>query len=85
MSTALHRRFTNYDFGFEIRPTLRLSRVMEIVKGSRIMDPPPTRRNLMHLLEEGVIEGNLTSYGWLVYEDSLLKWIRSINLPNAND
>lgn len=83
MSTVLtQRRFTNYDFGFQIRPTLRLSRVREILEGSRVMDPLPSKRNLIDLLEEGVIEGKLTRYGWLVFEDSFLRWLRDINGQN---
>jgi len=83
MSTVLApRRFTNYDFGFQIRPSLRLSRVLEILQHSRVMDPLPSKRNLIDLLEEGVIEGKITRYGWLVFEDSFLQWLREINGQN---
>lgn len=81
MSTVLHqqRRFTNYDFGFQIRRTVRLCRALEILEASQVTDPLPTRRNLVDLLEEGIIEGKLSRYGWLVYEDSFLNWIRNFN------
>ncbi len=83
MSTVLQQRlFANYELSFTIRPTLRLSRVRDILKAHRVIDPLPSRRNLIDLLEEGVIEGTLSRYGWLVYEDSFLKWLKELNTPN---
>jgi hypothetical protein len=81
MSTPLQhqRRFTNYDLGFGVRPKLRLCRVQEILLQKRVLDPPPSRRNLINLLEEGVIDGKLTSYGWVVYEDSFLRWLKAFD------
>jgi hypothetical protein len=82
MSTVLQQRlFRSYDPGFRVRPTLRLCRVQEILEELRVMDPLPSRRNLIDLLEEGVIEGNLTRYGWLVYEESFLQWLKQLNEP----
>lgn len=77
------RRFTNYDFGFRVRKSLRLCRVMELLQQSEFMDPIPTRRNITDLLEEGTIEGKLTDYGWIVYEDSLLSWLKQFSEPIA--
>lgn len=84
MSAAVQqRRFTNYDFGFQIRRTLRLSLVMALLGKSEFMSPLPTRRNITDLLEEGVIEGRLTDYGWIVYEDSFLAWLKQFSDPIA--
>jgi hypothetical protein len=84
MSTVLQPTlFPKYELTFKIRPALRLSRVHEILKTHRVMDPLPSRRNLIDLLEEGVIEGTLSRYGWLVYEDSFLKWLRELNGPTS--
>jgi hypothetical protein len=82
MSSALQQPlFPKYQLSFTIRPTLRLSRVEEILKTHRVMDPLPSRRNLIDLLEEGVLEGTLSRYGWLVYEESFLAWLRALNNP----
>ena len=66
-----------YDFGFTHRPALRLSRVEEILKQTRVIDPLPSRRTLIRKLEEGTLDGKKTESGWIVYEDSFRAWVRS--------
>jgi len=59
------------------RPALRLSEVERLIRGHRIVVPPPSRPSLQKLCEEGTFEtvgGGPTVFGWLVYEDSFWKW-----------
>jgi hypothetical protein len=66
----------------KIRPKLRLGEVERLIKEHRIIVPPPTRRTLIKMCEEGIFEtlGSApTSVGWLVFEDSFLKWAEKIN------
>jgi len=66
-----------YDFGFTTRPSLRLSRIEDILKQTRILDPVPSRRTLIRSIEDGSLEGKKTKAGWLVYEDSFKQWVRA--------
>ncbi len=67
-----------YDFGFAPRPALRLSEIEQILRRHRIINPIPSRANLIELVEDGRLEGKLTNYGYIVYEDSFKKWVRSL-------
>lgn len=63
------------------RPVLRLSEIERLIKKHRILTPVPSRPSLIKLIEAGVFESagdGPTSYGWLVYEDSFLRWAGSI-------
>jgi hypothetical protein len=71
-----------YDFGFKVRPTLRLSRVEEILRTTRIIEPLPSRRTLINLITEGIIEGKQTSFGYVVYEDSFKSWVHQYHESN---
>ncbi len=71
-----------YDFGFEVRPSLRLSRIEEILQQTRIVDPLPSRQTLINLIEDGTLDGKKTNLGYLVYEDSFKSWVRSLQ-PEA--
>lgn len=68
----------NYSFGFAPRPVLRLNYVEEILQKQRIITPAPSRKNLIGLIEEGQLEGKLTSYGWVVFEDSFQAWVLNL-------
>jgi hypothetical protein len=64
------------------RPKLRLGEIERIIKMHRIIIPPPSRQTLIRMCEEGVFEtaGNSASRtGWLVYEESFLKWIEDLD------
>ena len=66
----------------KIRPKLRLGEVERLIKAHRIIVPPPTRHTLIKMCEEGIFEtlGNVpTNVGWLVFEDSFLKWAEKMN------
>jgi len=66
----------------EERTMLRLSEIERLMKEKRIIVPPPARRTLTQMCEEGVFEtpGNKpTSLGWLVYEDSFWRWVRELD------
>jgi len=66
----------------KIRPKLRLSEVERLIKVHRIIVPPPTRHTLIKMCEEGIFETmgkRPTSVGWLVFEDSFLKWAKEMN------
>ena len=66
-----------FNFGFQIEPALRLSEVEKILRITRAIIPEPSRVNLISLIESGVLKGKLTSYGWIVYEDSFKEWVKS--------
>jgi hypothetical protein len=67
-----------YDFGFPVRRKLRLSEIEEILRNAKVIQPIPTRRYFTNKLEDGTLEGVLTEFGWLVYEDSFKAWVRSL-------
>jgi hypothetical protein len=63
------------------RTVIRLSEIDRLIRRHRIMVPPPSRPKLIALCTEGTFEtvGDApTSFGWLVYEDSFLKWVESL-------
>lgn len=64
------------------RTKLRLAEIDRIIRKKRIIVPPPSRRAVHAMCEDGTFEtvGNApTKLGWLVYEDSFLKWISSLD------
>jgi hypothetical protein len=66
------------------RPKLRLSEVERLIRINRIIVPPLSRRSLIDLCEEGKLQiaprkGERSPY--LVYEDSFLAWVRSLDEP----
>lgn len=71
---------------FVSRPKLRLSEIERLIKKKRIIVPPPSRPTLITMCEEGVFEtaGNgATQFGWLVFEDSFLEWLRKLEHGDA--
>ena len=65
-----------------IRPKLRLSEVQRLIERNRIIVPTPTRRTLSNMCEDGRLETAAnppSKLGWLVYEDSFWKWVRSLD------
>ncbi|MEP6848637.1 MAG: hypothetical protein ABI999_07260 [Acidobacteriota bacterium] len=64
------------------RPKLRLAEVERLIRRHRIIVPPLTRRTLANMCEQGVFEtagaGPNGKFGWLVYEDSFLRWAKSL-------
>jgi len=65
-----------------IRPTVRLCEIERRLKKNKVVIPPPTRSTLVNMCEDGTFEtagNNPTSMGWLVYEDSYVKWKDSVS------
>ncbi len=65
-------------FDISPRTALRLSEIDRLIRTHRIIVPAPSRPKLIDLCTSGVFEtvGNApTTFGWLVYEDSFLKWV----------
>ena len=63
------------------RTKLRLGEIERLIRKHRIIVPPPTRKTLIAMCEDGTFEtvGNArTKLGWLVFEDSFLKWVKSL-------
>jgi len=59
---------------------LRLSEIERIIRKERIIIPPPSRPTLIGFCEDGTFENAVkTKLGWLVYEESFLKWIESLD------
>jgi hypothetical protein len=64
------------------RPKLRLGEVERLIKKHRIIVPPLSRQTLIRMCEEGILEaaGNAAGRnGWLVYEDSFIKWVEELD------
>lgn len=64
-----------------VRPVLRLSEAEKLIRRHRIILPPPSRKTLQRMCEDGTFEsvGNApTNLGWLIYEDSFYKWVESL-------
>ena len=71
-------RQLSFNFGFTVVPALRLKHVEQILRQSRAITPVPSRQNLIMLIESGVLRGKPTNYGWVVYEDSLIEFVKSL-------
>jgi hypothetical protein len=67
-----------YKLDFSPRPMLRLSVIEQTIRTNRVLVPPPSRPKLIALIEEGRLQGKRTEYGWLVFEDSFLNWIKEL-------
>lgn len=66
----------------EIRPKMRLGEIERLIRKHRIIIPTPSRQTLIRMCEAGIFEtaGNQAGRnGWLVYEDSFLKWVDSLD------
>ena len=63
------------------RPKLRLSEIERLIRKHRIIVPMPSRRYLNTLCEDGTFEtpARRAKDPWLVYEDSFLKWVKSMD------
>jgi hypothetical protein len=68
----------------EVRPVLRLSEIERLIKEHRILIPAPSRPTLIQFIEEGIFQATTsekpTRMGWLVYEDSFLRWVDSLRI-----
>lgn len=62
------------------RTVLRLSEVERLIRIHRIIVPPPTRRALIHMCEDGTFETvpRERREPWLIYEDSFLRWVETL-------
>lgn len=65
-----------YDFGIIVKRRLRLSQIEEILRRTGVVGAVPVRSTLIALIEEGKLDGELTTFGWLVTEDSFKAWVR---------
>ncbi len=64
------------------RTKLRLSEIERLIRTHRIIVPPLSRRRLIELCEDGTFETvdkKFSGRSWLVYEDSFLKWVKSLD------
>ncbi len=69
-------------FDFTPRPKIRLGEIERLIRKHRIITPPISRQALIRMCEEGVFETcgtGPTTLGWLVYEDSFVRWVRSLD------
>lgn len=72
------------DANFRVK--LRLGEIERLIRKHRIMVPAPSRPSLVALCEDGTFEtagGKVTKFGWLVYEDSFWRWVRSLDEREA--
>jgi hypothetical protein len=72
---------TQHLLDLSLRPKLRLSEIERLIRTHRIIVPVPSRRLLIALCEDGTLETvkKKPKEPWLVYEDSFLKWIKSLD------
>ena len=68
-----------YEFGFVPKPVLRLSRIEEILRQTRIIEPLPSRRLLIQLIEDGTLVGHKVGNRYVVDEESFHSWVKSIH------
>lgn len=73
----------DYDFGFPIRPALRLGYVEHIIAAKGILKPTPSRMTLIRMIQSGVLQGKQLPHKqlnaeWIVYEDSFIAWVKSL-------
>ena len=67
---------------FTPRPKIRLGEIERLIKRYRIIVPPLSRQTLVRMCEDGTFETagiGPASIGWLVFEDSFLKWARELD------
>lgn len=75
-------RDTQQTLNIETRTKLRLTEVERLIRKHRILVPPPSRRALQRMCEEGDFEtvgDKPTQYGWLIYEDSFWAWAKKLD------
>ena len=64
------------------RTKMRLGEIERLIRKHRIIVPPLSRTTLHKMCEDGTLEtagDGPTKLGWLVYEDSFLKWVESLD------
>jgi hypothetical protein len=64
------------------RTKLRLSEIERLIRIHRIIVPPPSRRALLAMCEDGTFETaprRSDGEAWLVYEDSFLDWVKGLD------
>lgn len=62
------------------RTKLRLSEIERLIRVHRIVVPPLSRRKLLEMCESGTFEtAPRAGRPYLVYEDSFLDWVRSLD------
>jgi len=63
------------------RTKLRLSETERLIRAHRIVIPPLSRRALREMCEAGTLETapRRGARDWLVYEDSFLDWVKSLD------
>lgn len=72
-------KHTQQSLDFTPRPKLRLSEIERIIRKSRAIVPPPSRRRLIELCESGKLEAVKVARLWLVFEDSFVAWLREMD------
>ena len=70
-----HRK--TYDFGFQVRPAMRLREIEIILRQTRVLTPVPSRPTLIALIDSGTLEAKKMSNVWMVYVDSFHAWVKS--------
>jgi hypothetical protein len=63
-------------FDIPIERVYRLRDVEDELK--RVMVSPPTRATLVNWCEDGTLEAKQMRFGWIVYETSVRKLVRSL-------
>lgn len=68
------------------RTKLRLSEIERLIRIHRIIVPPPSRRTLIEMCDDGRLTAAPRDRGPLmVYEDSFLDWIKRLDGPSGDE
>ena len=85
MSAVMQQQtFAGVTFDFVIRPTLRLYDVERIIEQAQVLGKgKPSRHTLIAMIESGELDGRLVRGGYVVFVDSLEKWLKQFAQPIA--
>ncbi len=71
-------------FPFAVAPTYRLQEIEEILRKTQVCGKtPPSRATLQSFCEDGTFEAKLTSFGYLVKQNSFWNWMRQFEIEDV--
>ena len=79
---------TQRTLDFSPATLLRVSEIERLLKKHRVIVPPPSRRALIGMCEDGTLRTapRRNARGpWLVYEDSFHKWVERLHTGGGED
>lgn len=68
-----------HNFGFTPQPAMRLSRILQVLAQTRVIEPVPSRPTLIRLIEQGTLKARLVGNAYLVETKSFNDWVKSFH------